>query len=443
MMQTATEKKEFAALSVDVATMNRPWQRNVPLFRVPLLTRSFAVLCGLGALACVLALYREAVGLGPASGMNDSYAWGVWKTFNIMVLTGLGSGSFAIGIAVWIFGQRQLHAVMRTAVLSSFLTYASGLALLGVDVGRPWNFYSILMPWRWNAHSPMLEIAFCMPLYTAVPLLIENLPAALEALSKRLPRFAFACDAIEAVIRRIFPFVLALGFLLPAMHQSSLGALMLLAGPQVHPLWQTPLLPLLYVGAAGFMGFAFVTFILLVAHLVWERPLDREILRSMCRISTGIVAVWLALRALDLLLRGSLPLAFTATAPALLFWIETTLLIAAAIAAYSAARQSNPRRAFLASMLACVGGMLYRFDPTTLVYQPGLGASYFPSLIEIVITVGFVAAAIAAFCVVVKLTAILPASLETWFEAERAEQHRKLHRQLRLVQSSIEYVAEA
>jgi Ni/Fe-hydrogenase subunit HybB-like protein len=191
------------------------------------------------------------------------------------------------------------------------------------------------------------------------------------------------------------------------------------------------------------MGFAFVTFILLVAHLVWERPLDREVLRSMCRISTGIVAVWLALRALDLLLRGSLPLAFTATAPALLFWIETTLLIAAAIAAYSAARQSNPRRAFLASMLACVGGMLYRFDPTTLVYQPGLGASYFPSLIEIVITVGFVAAAIAAFCVVVKLTAILPASLETWFEAERAEQHRQLHRQLRLVQSSIEYVAEA
>ena len=47
--------------------------------------------------------YRELAGLGPASGMNDAYAWGIWKTFNIMTLTGLGSGGFAIGIAAWLF----------------------------------------------------------------------------------------------------------------------------------------------------------------------------------------------------------------------------------------------------------------------------------------------------------------------------------------------------
>jgi Ni/Fe-hydrogenase subunit HybB-like protein len=422
MKESAARQQEAATLKAESETMNRPWQRSIRLFDVPLFTRPFFVLCGLGVLACGLALYREAVGLGPASGMNDSYAWGVWKTFNIMVLTGLGSGSFAIGIAVWIFGQRTLHAVMRTAVLSSFLTYASGLALLGVDVGRPWNFFTILMPWRWNAHSPMLEIAFCMPLYTAVPLLLENLPVALEAISKRWPRYDFIFDRIEAVIRRVFPFVLALGFLLPAMHQSSLGALMLLAGPQVHPLWQTPLLPLLYVGAAGFMGFAFVTFILMVAHLVWARPMDSEVLRTMSRITAGIVATWLAVRALDLLLRGSLVLAFTSTAPALLLWTETILLGAAALAAHTAARQNNPRRAFIASLLACIGGMLYRFDPTTLVYQPDLSASYFPSLIELMIAVGFVAAAVAVFCVIVKLADVLPAPLETWFEAECAEQ---------------------
>ena len=416
--------------------MNRQWQRSVPLFERPVLTRPFAVLCGLGAIAAVLALYREAAGLGPASGMNDAYAWGVWKTFNIMVLTGLGSGSFAIGIAVWIFGQHRLHAVMRTAVLSSFLTYASGLALLGVDVGRPWNFFSILLPWRWNAHSPMLEIAFCMPLYTAVPLLIENLPVLLEFLGKRLPRFSFAFDAAESMIRRVFPFVLALGFLLPAMHQSSLGALMLLAGEQVHPLWQSPLLPLLYVGAAGYMGFAFVTFILLMAHLAWERPLDMEVLCSLSRIAAGVVAVWLGLRTLDLLLRGTIVLAFAPTQAALLFWIETSLLAAGAIIALSAARRSNARRAFVASLLLCVGGMLYRFDPTTLVYRPGINASYFPSLIELAIAVGFSAAAVAAFCVVVKFAAVLPAPLETWFEAEAAQTPHP-----RIGQPSIEYAA--
>jgi Ni/Fe-hydrogenase subunit HybB-like protein len=401
--------------------MNKHWQRCVPLYDVPLFTRAFRVLCAFGAVACVLALYRELVGLGPASGMNDGYAWGVWKTFNIMVLTGLGSGSFAIGIAVWIFGQHKLHAVMRTAVLSSFLTYASGLALLGVDVGRPWNFYSILMPWRWNLHSPMMEIAFCMPLYTAVPLLLENLPATLDWLQERFPSIAFVFAAAEQMLRNVYPFVLGLGFLLPAMHQSSLGALMLLAGPEVHPLWQTPLLPLLYVGAAGFMGFAFVSFILLLAHLVWNRPLDMDVLCTMSRLAAWIVSVWLAVRFADLVLRGVFALAFKATQPAALFWLETGLLVATIALGFTASRQQNPKLLFHASLAACLGGMLYRFDPTMLVYQPIASAHYFPSVMELVIGAGFVALSIAAFALAAKHLAILPAPLTTWMAMERAQ----------------------
>ena len=128
------------------------WDRCVPVFNVPLLTKPFKLICALGALALGLVTYRELSGLGPASGMNDAYAWGIWKTFNIMVLTGLGSGGFSIGIAAWIFRRHRLHVVMRTALLTSFLAYASGLMLLGVDVGRPWNFY-------WVVHPMALESA--------------------------------------------------------------------------------------------------------------------------------------------------------------------------------------------------------------------------------------------------------------------------------------------
>ena len=122
------------------------WDRCVPVFNVPLLTKPFKLICALGALALGLVTYRELSGLGPASGMNDAYAWGIWKTFNIMVLTGLGSGGFSIGIAAWIFRRHRLHVVMRIALLTSFLAYASGLMLLGVDVGRPWNFYWVFTP---------------------------------------------------------------------------------------------------------------------------------------------------------------------------------------------------------------------------------------------------------------------------------------------------------
>ncbi len=415
--------------------MTRTWERCVPVFDVPIRTRALFAMCAIGVVACVLALYREVAGLGPASGMNDAYAWGIWKTFNIMVLTGLGSGSFAVGIAVWIFGQQRLHVVMRTAVLSSFLTYASGLTLLGVDVGRPWNFFSILLPWRWNAHSPMLEIAFCMPLYTAVPLLIENIPAILDWAGDRWPQFEFITSLLDSLIRRTYPFVLGLGFLLPAMHQSSLGALMLLAGTQVHPLWQTPLLPLLYLGAAAFMGFAFVTFILLAGHLVWNRPLDMDVLCQMSRTTVWIMAPWLVLRFADLLLRGSMSLAFENNLPAGLFWLETLLLVAAIAMFLGANRNRSARLAFLASMVAAVGGMLYRFDPTTLVYRPSANAFYFPSLIELVITTGFISLAVVAFCVLAKILAILPAPTQLWYamESSRATAWRKAENEAKAV----------
>ena len=49
----------------------------------------------------------------------------------------------------------------------------------------------------------------------------------------------------------------------------------------------------------------------------------------------------------------------------------------------SARTKSRRRLMFHAHLVAAVGGMLYRFDPTTLAFQPKPGAFYFPSAIEI------------------------------------------------------------
>jgi hypothetical protein len=79
----------------------------------------------------------------------------------------------------------------------------------------------------------MLEISICMPLYCAVFLLFENLPLILE-------RFYYTggdttqsiLRAIAPLLRRIYPFVIVGAYVLPLMHQSSLGGLLLLAGNQ-------------------------------------------------------------------------------------------------------------------------------------------------------------------------------------------------------------------
>jgi Ni/Fe-hydrogenase subunit HybB-like protein len=408
--------------------MNKAWERSVPVFNVPLWTRSLFVLCALGIVGCVLALYREIFGLGVASGASDAYAWGIWKTFNVMAMTGLGSGGFAIGIATWLFGRHRLHVVMRTAVLTSFLVYASGLTVLGVDLGRPWNFFWIVLPWQWNVHSPMLEIGFCMPFYTALPLLLENLPPVFEGIHDRIPELQCLTKFGEGLIKRFYPWILGLAFLAPAMHQSSLGALMLLAGPEVDALWQTPWLPLLYVWAASFMGVAFVTIVLLVCHLVWDQSIDMDVLDEMGRITAWMMAAWLGFRLIDLALRGSLPLAFEKNMPGALFWVETLTLLAASALLFRGAKKHSARLAFQGSLLAALGGLLYRFDPTTLAYQPRAAAFYFPTAIELLIALGFVSLAVAGFSLLAKLLPILPADTWHWYAMESVRWTRPITR---------------
>jgi Ni/Fe-hydrogenase subunit HybB-like protein len=398
--------------------MKETWERNVPVFDVPIWTKPFKVLCGLGAMAFLCVTYRELAGLGPVSGMNDAYAWGIWKTVNTMVLTGLGSGAFSIGIAAWLFKKKELHQVMRTAVLTSFLAYASGLTMLGVDVGRPWNFYWIFCPWRWNYHSPLLEVAFCMPAYAMFPLLLENVPPVLEWFHEHKPEWKPFVERCEKIIMSGYPWIVGLAYVLPAMHQSSLGALMLLGGERVHPLWQTPLLPLLYVWAAAFLGFSCVAGTLLFCGLMWNRPFDLDILSEMNRITSLLIGSWMAVRFLDILVRGKLGTAFQPTIFAGLFWMENIFLGIAIWMLRDSAFWRSPRKMFHAQLLAAVGGMLYRFDPTTLAFQPKPGAFYFPSMVELFVSIGFVGLAIAAFMFLVKVLAILPAPTRLWYSME-------------------------
>src|SRR5262249_18562813 len=162
--------------------------------------------------------------------------------------------------------------------------YLFGLAMLGVDVGRPWNFYWILFPWHWNVHSPLLEVAVCMSVYATIPLFLENVPTILEYFHDNAPNLRPTVKKLEKLILAGYPWIVRRDYVLPAMPQSSLGALMLLGGNRVSPLWQTPFLPLLYVWAAAFMGFGFVTAILLFSSLMWNRPLDIDVLKELNRL---------------------------------------------------------------------------------------------------------------------------------------------------------------
>src|SRR5208282_2861832 len=364
------------------STFVNHWQRGVPVYREPVVTPPLIFFAALAVVGLTLALVRFVSPLGPFVGMNDAYAWGIWKTFNVMTLTALGSAPLAVGMAAWVFNREKLHMVM---------------------------------PWRWNTESAMLEICFCMPVYCAVFLLFENLPLVLE-------RFYYTgTDATKAFLRlcapplrRIYPFMLIGAYVFPLMHQSSLGGLMLLAGDKVYPLWQTPFLPFLYLLAACLCGLGFVTFLLLTASLRYSRPLDLGILRELGSLLSWMCFVFLAVRFGDLIWRGQLHTAFAFDKMSLLFLSETALILVPAIALRNKIVRETPRKLLNMAVLACLGGLLFRFIPTTIAFMPARKASYFPAAPELLMTIGYIALGIAAFGLAVKYFAILPGEIKDW-----------------------------
>ena len=400
------------------------WERSVPVYGVPVITRGFWALLALIAVGLVLTAVREVVGLGSnISGMSDPFAWGLWKTFNVMVLTGLGSGGFAIGIAAWIFNNKKLHSVMRVALLTSFLAYSTGLCMLGVDVGRPWNFYWVVMPWTWNLHSPLLEIAVCMSLYATVPLLLENLPPLFEYLIYEFPQWRGIAEACESAMKKVYPFIIGLAYILPIMHQSSLGALMILGGNRVNTLWQTPFLPLIYVWAAAFLGYNCVVLCVLLAKLAWKRDVDPDVLAELNKLTVWIVYSWTAFRFVDILFRGKIAHLFT-DPYALLFWTETALILGPAYI-LSTEKGKKLSTMFMAHAVCALGGMIYRFSPTTLAFHAKDGATYFPSAIEFIVSISFVAIAVLVYLLAVKKLAILPGSNAEWLKMAKYEEQVK------------------
>ena len=71
---------------------------------------------------------------------------------------------------------------------------------------------------------------------------------------------------------------------------------------------------------------------------------------------------------------------------------------------------------FLGYILSSLGGMVYRFSPTTPAFRPNPEALYFPATIEILVSLGFIALGVAGFLVAVKRLAILPAPLHVWHD---------------------------
>lgn len=373
-----------------------------------LLTPFTTVLGILTATAAFLIVWRFAVGLGPATGMSDGYPWGIWIGFDVVTGTALACGGYAMALAVYILNRGKYHPLVRPAMLTSALGYTVGGLSIAVDVGRPWGMWRVPgMPWEWNLDSVLLEIALCMMAYTTV-LWIELSPAFLEGFANGRPgplqRFA---TRVSPVVHKVLPFFILLGLVLPTMHQSSLGTLIMAAGHKVHPLWLSSWMPFTFLVACLAMGYAVVVAESALSMSMFGRKPETDMLRRLTGPIAGLVAFLALFRLTEVTIAGELPLAFAFDLEGNMFLVETLLALGGAAVLWFGRNTFGIRGLFRGALLVALAAGLYRFDTYLIAFDPGANWSYFPSVPEILITVGFVAGELLFYVLIVKLFPVL------------------------------------
>jgi Ni/Fe-hydrogenase subunit HybB-like protein len=366
----------------------------------PLLTRSYYILLTLAALGVVLILWRFAVGLGAATGLNDGYPLGIWIALDVVTGTALACGGYAVAFVVYIFNKGKYHPLVRPAVLTSALGYTIGGASVIIDIGRPWNVWKVpLQFWNWNLNSSLLEVALCIMAYVCV-LWIELSPALLE--NAKHPTLV----KIRSFLNKALIWIIALGMLLPTMHQSSLGSLMMLAGPKLHPLWLTGWLPALFLMTCLAMGYSIVVFESIFSSAAFGRKPETPMLINLQKIAAWGGLVFIIVRFIDLAINGNIRYAGTLDLYGTMFWIENVLWILPLVMMLATPRPTLGSL-FRGAIVVALAGALYRFDTYLVAYNPGPGWHYFPSVPEMFISIGLIALEIAAYVAIVKRFPIL------------------------------------
>ena len=363
-----------------------------------IITKPFIVLALVVAIAGILIIKRFIFGIGAVSNLSDGYPWGIWIAYDVVAGTAIACGGYAMALLVYVFNKGEYHPLVRPALMASMFGYTlAGLSIM-VDIGRYWQAYNLFLPWHTNLNSIMFEVAFCVSLYIFI-LWMEFSPTFAEWLQAK---------GLKKMLDRIMFVFIAIGLLLPTMHQSSLGTLMVIAGKKLSPLWQTGFLPLLFLISAIAMGFAIVIFESLLSSVGFKRELETPILGKIAAIIPQLLGLYLIIRFGDLVFRGALGQIFSFDFKSLMFIIENALYVISMIMLLSAANRKSAQKLFVAAVSLLLAGSVYRFNAIIIGFDPGQGWQYFPSFSELMITFGVISVEILAYLIFVKKLPVLP-----------------------------------
>ena len=361
------------------------------------LTPGVIILILLALNAFVFLAIRFVFGLGTMTNLDDQHPWGIWIAIDVASGVALAAGGFTSAALGHIMFKERYNVILRPALLTALLGYTFVAIGVFIDLGR---YYSIWHPLvMWNGTSPLFEVGLCVMIYATV-LYIEFFPIVAERLIGRVKLRGILSKPIDSFLRMLnrgisktmFIFIIA-GVVLSTLHQSSLGTLMVIAGPKMHPLWQTPILPLLFLISAIAVGFPMIIFESLTASRSLGLSSEMSVLSRLGKMVAPLLGIYLSVKLVDMVIRGTYVYLTEINTQSVMFAIEIVVgIIIPLRMLFSESVLNSKLWLYVASSLVIAGVMLNRINCFLVAYSaPYALDSYFPSIGEISVTVGFIA----------------------------------------------------
>lgn len=340
---------------------------------------------------------RWTEGLGSVSNLSDQYPWGIWVGFDILCGIGLAAGGFLITAVVYIFRLERFKPIVRPALLTAFIGYMLEVLALMVDLGRPWNLWRPLL--TWNPDSVMFVVSWCVTVYLIVMMM--------EVSGMVFERLGWERAARRQ--RRLMMPLVVLGVVLSIIHQSSLGALYLIVGHKMHPLWAGPWLPAIFVVSAVMVGLAMIIVESRLSGRAFKHHLEGPVLFALGRALFVLLGAYIVLRGVDLFQRGVAADVLVLTKETSLFWVEIFLgAILPMLILAGRQRRENLRWLHGTAVLTVLGFVLHRLNLSMTSFESSVGYEYVPTMGEFAVTLMLIGIGVVGFRLAVRHLRVFP-----------------------------------
>ena len=334
---------------------------------------------------------RFYLGLGATTNLSQTQPWGLWIGFDMMTGIALAAGGFTIGATVEIFGLDEYHPIERPAILTGFLGYMMAVIGLIADLGKPWNMIGIFS--NNGTQSVLFEVAWCVVCYTIV-----------LALEFSVPLFEWlGWERFYRPLKKALLGLTVLSVMFSTMHQSALGSLFIIAPGKLHPLWYSSQIFVFFFVSAVIAGICMVIVESAISHNIFSEQFEGhhvdadKLTLGLAKAGAVVMFAYFFLKlqgVIDNHALGLIGVGFYGK-----WWLLEMLgfVLAPSFMFAWGARNRHVGLVRFAAVLGVTGIVLNRLTVSVIAYNYTQAVRYWPSWMEISVSIALVVIGVLAF----------------------------------------------